>query len=44
MINAFILIVILVLFGSNAYAIWYAHTEQYKLSNRRDYVTTPDGG
>jgi hypothetical protein len=36
---AFVLIVIVVLFVSNAYAIWYAHTEQYKLDNRLDRVT-----
>ena len=39
MLLAFILIVILVLFVSNAYAIWYAHTEQYKLDNRLDNAT-----
>jgi hypothetical protein len=44
MLYAFVLIVIVVLFGSNAYTIWYAHTEQYKLNNCRDRVPTPDGG
>jgi len=38
MLYAFVLIVIVVLFVSNAYAIWYAHTEQYKLDNRLDNV------
>jgi hypothetical protein len=39
MLYAFIFIVIVVLFVPNAYAIWYAHTEQYKLDNRLDTVT-----
>jgi hypothetical protein len=39
MLYAFVLIVIVALFVSNAYAIWYAHTEQYKLDNRLDRVT-----
>ena len=39
MLYAFILIVMVVLFVPNAYAIWYAHTEQYKLDNRLDHVT-----
>ena len=39
MLYAFILIVIVVLFVPNAYAIWYAHTEQYKLDNRPDSAT-----
>jgi hypothetical protein len=38
MLYAFILIVIVVLFVPNAYAIWYAQTEQYKLDNRLDNV------
>jgi hypothetical protein len=38
MLYAFILIVIVVLFVPNAYAIWYAKTEQYKLDNRLDNV------
>ena len=39
MLYAFILIVMVVLFVPNAYAIWYAHTEQYKLDTRLDAVT-----
>jgi len=39
MLFAFILIVVVVLFVPNAYAIWYAHTEQYKLDTRLDAVT-----
>ena len=39
MLSAFILILIVVLFVPNAYAIWYAQTEQYKLDNRLDNVT-----
>jgi len=39
MLYAFIVIVIVVLFAPNAYAIWYASTEQYKLDNRLDNVT-----
>jgi len=39
MLFAFILIVMVVLFVPNAYAIWYAHTEQYKLDTRLDAVT-----
>jgi hypothetical protein len=38
MLYAFVLIIVIVLFAHNAYAIWYAHTEQYKLDNRLDNV------
>ena len=39
MLYAFIFIVMVILFVPNAYAIWYAHTEQYKLDTRLDTVT-----
>jgi len=39
MLYAFVLIVVVVLFAHNAYAIWYAHTEQYELDNRLDSAT-----
>ena len=39
MLYAFVVVVIVVLFAPNAYAIWYAETEQYKLDNRLDNVT-----
>lgn len=39
MLYAFILIVMVVLFVSNAYAIWYARTGKYELDNRLDTVT-----
>jgi len=39
MLYAFILIVMVVLFVSNAYAIWYAKTGRYELDNRLDTVT-----
>ena len=39
MLYAFILIVMVVLFVSNAYAIWYAKTGRYELDNRLDNVT-----
>ena len=39
MLYAFILIVMVVLFVSNAYAIWYAKTGRYELDKRLDTVT-----
>ena len=39
MLYAFVVVVIVVLFAPNAYAIWYAGTEQYKLDNRLDNAT-----
>ena len=39
MLYAFILIVMVVLFVSNAYAIWYAKTGRYELDSRLDTVT-----
>jgi hypothetical protein len=39
MLNAFVFIVVVILFVSNAYAIWYAKTGRYEIDNRLDTVT-----
>ena len=39
MLYAFVLIIVIVLFISNAYAIWYAKTGRYELDDRLDAVT-----
>ena len=39
MLYAFVLIVVVVLFAPNAYAIWYAKTGRYELDTRLDAVT-----
>lgn len=39
MLYAFVVIVIVILAGSNAYAIWYAKSGRYELDCRLDKVT-----
>ncbi len=39
MLYAFVIIVIVILAGSNAYAIWYAKSGRYELDRRLDTVT-----